>query len=202
VVAAAHYVVGVLSTAAARPEAWEAPAGQLEWSCRRTLAHALDACNWYAALVARQATGDIEVAEMDPTASPEILLDATTSAAAVVGSVTAGAGPGVRAWHAFGISDACGFAAMGADELLVHGADVAAGLSLDFSPPPELCRPAVERLFPWAPREETAADPWGVLLWANGRAPLGSRPPAKDWIWNCPPVEEWDGTVPGREPRR
>ena len=84
---------------------------------------------------------------------------------------------------------------MGCNELLVHAADIAAGLGGEFRPPPELCDRLAGRLFPWAP---TAPNPWERLLWANGRLDLpGIPPPAKRWMWHCAPLSEWDGaTIP------
>jgi hypothetical protein len=106
------------------------------------------------------------------------------------------AGPDDRAWHSFGIGDRTGFAAMGTDEMLVHGADIALGLGLAFSPPLALCLPVVRRLFPWAPPVEVR-EAWPALLWANGRARLGDMAPPKRWTWHCAPLDEWDGTDPG-----
>jgi hypothetical protein len=57
--------------------------------------------------------------------------------------------------------------------ILVHTADAAAGLGMPFAPDPVLAARVVRRLFPWAPGH---SDPWAVLLWSNGRAPLGERP--------------------------
>ena len=45
---------------------------------------------------------------------------------------------------------------------------------------------------PWAPAD---VDPWDGLLWANGRRPLDDLPPERDWLWQCAPLDEWDGTI-------
>jgi hypothetical protein len=76
--------------------------------------------------------------------------------------------------------------------VLVHGADLAAGLGVDFEPPAEVCEHVVRRLFPWAPAD---APSWAALRWANGRAPLGDRLPERKWLWHCAPLDEWDGTA-------
>jgi uncharacterized protein (TIGR03083 family) len=191
----AEYVAGVLSAAAAEPARWDEPAGPVSWSCRETIAHAADCCSWYAALLARRADGDVGVAEMNRAAPPADLLDVLRSAAAVLGAAVTAADPADRGWHPFGLADASGFAGMGADEILVHGADVAAGLGLAYQPPAPLCEAVLRRLFPWAPA--TVPDPWTALLWANGRASLGAVPPAMNWRWYCAPLDTWDG----REPR-
>ena len=52
---------------------WDGPAGGLAWDCRQTLAHTVDACDWYAGLLARAGDGDLEVAEMRRDARPHRL---------------------------------------------------------------------------------------------------------------------------------
>jgi uncharacterized protein (TIGR03083 family) len=200
VVTAAQCLIGALAPAAAEPERWDDAAGQLTWSCRDTIAHVVSCCSWYAALLARKADGEVEVAEMDAQAPPPVLLDAVMSSAAVLAAAVHAAAPADRAWHAFGIGDRSGFAAMGCDEILVHGWDAAAGLGLDYSPPPDLCYRLVGRLFPWAPDAQAQASPWTALLWANGRTHLDEIPPRQRWMWHCAPLAEWDGTVSSLRP--
>jgi hypothetical protein len=77
--------------------------------------------------------------------------------------------------------------------ILVHTADAAAGLGVPFAPDPVLAARVVRRLFPWAPGH---SDPWAVLLWSNGRAPLGERPRRAGWRWHGAPPDEWDGRDP------
>ena len=48
-------------------------------------------------------------------------------------------------------TDAEGFAAMHCDEVLVHGYDIARGLGVAFTLPPDLARHLRDRLFPWTP---------------------------------------------------
>lgn len=200
VIAAADYLVSALAPAGRELDRWNHLAGHVTWSCRDTIAHVADCCVWYAALLARRAGGPVEVAEMSPALPPATLLDAVVSGAAVLAAVVTAAAPEDRAWHSAGIADRSGFAAMGADEILVHGGDVAAGLSISYAPPPDLCRTVLRRLFPWAPAEADAS-PWAGLLWANGRARLGNRLPQQDWKWHCAPLSEWDGAVPVRAAR-
>jgi hypothetical protein len=90
------------------------------------------------------------------------------------------------------MADASGFAAMGCDEILVHGYDLATGLDLAYDPPAAAAEATLRRLFPWAP---TDTDPWATLLWANGRAALGEQPPEKRWLWQCAPLAEWNGEI-------
>jgi hypothetical protein len=201
VMQAVNAVTTTLSAAPRSAPPWQRRAGQLRWSCRTTLAHMVDCLNWYAANLARRSTSDVESPDIAPTLRPARLVDALASAGAILTAAVAGAAPDDRGWHPFGRADRSGFAAMGCDEVLVHGFDLAAGLGrpghpLPFDVPGELAARVVRRLFPWAPTDE---DPWTTLLWANGRVALGTRPPETRWLWHCAPLAEWDGRV--RRPR-
>src|SRR5205814_10489271 len=127
---------------------WDAPAGGLDWTCRHTLAHAADCLVWYAANLARASTHLVEVAELARTAPAPILVDALRSAGALLAAAVTAATPEQRGPHPFGVADRSGFAAMGCDEVLVHGADVAAGLGVEFAPPADVVDHVVRRLFP------------------------------------------------------
>jgi len=185
-------VADMLDGPATADETWDAPAGDIDWSCRLTLAHIADCGTWYAANLARQSTRVVETAETSATASALVLVDTVRSSGALLAAAVIAAEPGHRGCHPFGMADRSGFAAMGCDEVIVHGADLAAGLGVDFDPPRDVCERVLRRLFPWAP---TDAEPWAALLWANGRAPLGDRPPERMWLLQCAPLEEWAGTV-------
>jgi hypothetical protein len=89
------------------------------------------------------------------------------------------------------MGDASAFLARAADEMLVHGWDVATGLELRFDPPAELCTPIVRRRLPWVPED---ADPWRTLLTADGR--IGDQ----HWIPVEIPLEDWDGAPPTPKP--
>ena len=193
---AAEYMTGLLEPATSDPERWEAQAGPVTWSCRATLAHVAGCCTWYAALLARRASGEVEVPEPDMAVGPPLLLDITRSAAAVLAAVVEAADPADLAWHPWGIANRSGFAAMGADEILVHGSDIAAGFGLAYDPPQDLCEAILRRIFPWAPGN---GNPWIALQWANGRVNLGSRRADPDWRWHNAPLETWDGTIPRRQ---
>jgi hypothetical protein len=194
--AAADYMTGVLEPATSDPERWEAQAGPVTWSCRMTLAHVAGCCTGYAALLARRASRKVESPGPDTATGPEPLLDVTRSAAALLAVVVAAAGAADLAWHPWGTADRSGFAAMGADEILVHGSDIATGLGLAYDPPPGVCRAILRRIFPWAPDN---GSPWIALQWANGRVNLGSRPADPDWRWHNAPLETWDGAIPRKQ---
>lgn len=173
---------------------WDRPAGDLEWSCRRTLAHAMSAVLFYSINLASRSADERYSGQADASLPIPELLDAFEGRAAVLAEVCRAAPPDARGMHEMGRADPSGFAAMGCDEMLIHTDDIATGLGATFDPPREVCARALARLFPWAPRD---VEPWAGLRWANGRAPLGERPRlAPDWIWHCAPLDEWDGTDP------
>ncbi len=187
-------VADMLEQAAPDDERWDAPAGAIDWSCRFTLAHIADCGTWYGANLARRSTRIVECGEHSPTATVPILIDALRSSGALLAAAVIAAAPEDRGCHPFGMADRSGFAAMGCDEVIVHGLDLATTLGLAFDPPRDVCERVLRRLFPWAP---AAAEPWAALLWANGRAPLGDLEAESLWLWHCAPLAEWDG-----KPRR
>ena len=198
VLAATETVAAMLEASAAHTAGWDEHAGTIEWTCRRTLAHVADCATWYAANLARESTHSAEVGELAPTAAASVLVDALRSGGALLAAAVNAARPEQRGYHPFGIADRSGFSAMGCDEILVHGADIAAGLGIGYEPPADVCAHVVSRLFPWAP---TDTDPWTTLQWANGRAALGARQPETRWLWHCAPLSEWDG-LPRRASQR
>ncbi len=162
--------VNALVTEAGDDATWESRAGDLVWTCRRTLDHRPDTLLLYASHLARRATAALPfVRDFDPARSPTELGQAVISAAAILAEVADAAPPGTRAFHPAGMADAEGFLAMGADELLVHAHDVASGLGVALAPPGEPAARVRDRLFPWAPTDTPA---WDTLLWANGRIEL------------------------------
>lgn len=190
--AASGLVVAALRPHARAEERWEAPAGTLQWTCRRTLDHISDVLALYAGYVARRATGVIPALRNgDPAASVSELLETLRTTTAVLARLLEHMAEGERAFHQAGIADRSGWLAMACDEVLVHGADVAAGLGIPFTVPGELAGAVVKRLFPWAPEE---GDAWRRLRWANGRADLPGTPnPGPDWWWHPAPLEDWPG---------
>ncbi|HEY7067755.1 MAG TPA: hypothetical protein VII06_40240 [Chloroflexota bacterium] len=176
---------------------WEARAGPLEWSCRRTVDHVVDALVLYAAHFAMRARERLpRVRSGNPDLAPAELLTAVEIAAAVLGDVVRAAPPAARGWHAAGLADGSGFVGMACTEMLVHTGDVAEGLGQPFAPPADLAARVLARLFPWAP---TDGDAWARLRWACGRAPLDDQDQlAPDWYWHCAPLAEWDGTIKKR----
>jgi hypothetical protein len=173
---------------------WELPAGELEWSCRTTLAHVLAALLYYAINLATRSTELRFSGQADPSLPIPELLDALKGRADVLAVVCAAAPPGARGAHDWGVPDASGFAALACDEMLLHTSDIALGLTASFDPPREVCARVLARLFPWAPE---GGDSWEVLRWANGRLALESRRRlTSTWVSHPSPLDEWDGQDP------
>ncbi|MFI0723059.1 hypothetical protein [Streptomyces sp. NPDC021224] len=189
-----------LSIAALReaPEdGWDAPAGDLTWTCWQTAEHLADDLFAYALQLGperppltthvpvtwhREFPGGpastVFVERKEGTAGLLQVLDGCGALLAAMVRVTP---PQVRAHHGFGAADPEGFAAMGVVETLVHVHDIAAGLGLPpFTPPPALCARTLHRLFPHAPAD---TDPWPALLWSTGRVALPDRPRQEKWRW-------------------
>jgi hypothetical protein len=172
----------VLGPYAARDRDWEVAAGPLEWSCRETAVHIAHDLLAYAGQVAgrpadRYLPFDLTV-RVEAT-MPEVL-EVVTACGRLLGGALATAGPGTRGWH-WGPCDPSGFAAMGVAEVLLHTADIAAGLGLDWQPPAEPSAAVLARLFPDAP----PGDPASVLLWCTGRGELPGRPRRTAWTWQA-----------------
>ena len=175
---------------------WSVRAGELDWSCRQTLEHIPNTQLFYASQLALAATDRLPraIGGEDQLTVAELLLALEVNAA-ILEHVVRAASASTRAFHPAGMADPSGFAAMGCDEILIHTADIAAGLGIDFKPPEDLCGRVLVRLFPWAP---TDVGHWDSLMWANGRIALDESPQDENWRWHCAPLSEWDGRIPRR----
>jgi hypothetical protein len=122
---------------------------------------------------ARRPGGPASAVHVDRAAGPDGLLLVLEATGALLAAMVRTRQPQVRAYHAYGISDPEGFAAMGITETLVHTHDVAQGLALSWVPPADVCSRVLNRLFPDAP---AGADSWVTLLWATGRGELPGHP--------------------------
>jgi hypothetical protein len=191
---AASYLNAALAPAASQV-GWDLRAGEIDWTCRDTLDHLANALCGYAASLAN-GLGERRrhhPRNGDPSALPADLLEIVVGFAGVLAAVAEGADTTTRAYHPAGMADRDGFVAMGCDEILVHGHDIATGLGIEYRPPGALAGRVLARLFPWAPAE---VDPWMALLWANGRIGLDGREQlSADWWWHCRPLAEWTGQV-------
>ncbi|MBN9738302.1 MULTISPECIES: maleylpyruvate isomerase N-terminal domain-containing protein [unclassified Pseudonocardia] len=161
---------------------WSAPAGPLEWSCRDTAVHVADDLFGYAAQVAVAPAGDYPPFELTVPAAASVdgLILVVETGGAMLASVVRTAPPGVRGWHPYGDGDACGFAAMGVVEVLVHTHDITRGLGVGWTMPAPLCRGVLARLWP---DTDPGDDPAATLLHRTGRAALNGVPPPSRWRW-------------------
>ena len=176
---------------------WSVRAGELDWTCRQTLEHMPQTQLSYASQLALAAKDRLPRARggEDQLTVAELLLSVEVNAA-ILEHVLRATPASTRAFHPAGMADPSGFAAMGCDEILIHTADIAAGLGIDFEAPEELCSRVLTRLFPWAP---TDVGHWDSLRWANGRMALpGLGPQDENWRWHCAPLSEWDGRIARR----
>ncbi|SCK23528.1 maleylpyruvate isomerase N-terminal domain-containing protein [Streptomyces sp. WMMB 322] len=176
---------------------WSGAAGSLEWDCWTTVEHLCNALFVYATQLTpdnppltgnvpfgatpRTPNGPATAISANRDAGPAGLLRVLESCGALLTATVRTAPPDLRAWHVYGVADAGGFAAMGVVETLVHGYDVAEGLGLAWSPPQDLCRRTLARLFPDV--QGLDAQPWQALLWATGRTALPGRPRRTSWRW-------------------
>jgi hypothetical protein len=175
-------------------EDWTVAVPDLKWSVAETVAHAAEACLWYAIDLSAQGKDLVAVEHRVKTdVSASELIDTMTGYASVTAAVIDWAPSGVRGFHPMGMADASGFAAMACDEMLIHTDDAARGLGRSFDPEPALAEDVLRRLFPWTVVD---GDPWPLLLWSNGRTAVGHRPRLEKWRWHCAPLDEWNGETP------
>ena len=180
---------------------WDAVTSATEWDCWETVEHISDGLFGYAAQLApaappqdgfvsfawsrTKAGGPPLALRADRKAGTAGLLQVLESCGAVLAAMVQTTPAQVRAFHAYGIADPEGFAAMGVVEVLAHTHDVAGTLGLAWEPSAELCDRTLVRLFPHAPRDTPR---WQTLLWATGRAELLEHPRlGEDWRWFSAP---------------
>jgi hypothetical protein len=180
---------------------WSRQPSGMRWTCRFTLEHTITAVDRYAFhLAARLGHRVSSGVASFPEAGIPALIEVLSARAHVLAAVAEQAPPGVRAYHAFGRSDAEGFLAMGCVEMLVHTDDIAATLGDGFTPDDVTCRRVVDRLFPWAPRDTPG---WLTLRWCTGRVAMPGHPMvAPNWAWFAAPLAEWDGQPKTQESYR
>ena len=123
VLAATHALAEALEDRAPSAEELRARAGSLTWSCASTLAHIGDAVLWYAANLACRSTVDMEAPFLSPRRPPDYLISCLRTSGALLATAVRDAPADARGYHSWGRPDRSGFAAMGCDEILVHGWD-------------------------------------------------------------------------------
>ncbi|MCC9309846.1 hypothetical protein LN042_22705 [Kitasatospora sp. RB6PN24] len=197
---AVRSAVGALTPLSAAD--WSVPAGELSWDCWETIEHLADGLFAYALQLGpvrppldhfvqlgwRRSRPDAPplAISVDREAGPAALVEVVEAAGAVLTAMVRTAAPTVRAFHAYGVSDPEGFAAMGVVEALVHTEDVVRGLGVEWAPPTGPCARALARLFP---EVAVGADPWATLRWATGRADLPEQPGRRAFDrWHSAPL--------------
>src|ERR1700683_3829947 len=143
---------------------WSVRAGTLEWDCWHTAEHIGDCLLSYAWQLAVQPTTRYvrAIATAEKDASPAEVLEFAVTGGRVLAAMVRTSPAHVRAFHPAGIADPEGFAALGCNEALLHGNDIALGFGLSRYPP--------------APSELADPDPWPSLLWTGGRTELPDHP--------------------------
>jgi len=163
---------------------WSVPAGTLEWSCTRTIDHAVDYVYAPAFFLASRKTDGYPKAGGDltlgPSATPATLVESLAIATRILTAVVRDSAddeiavifrrPEVVLAHP------ADFVARGAMELILHAHDVCAGLGVPFEPPHDLSLRLREHTRPW-PMWTLAwnglsrtDDPWADLLTSSGRS--------------------------------
>ncbi|MER7273240.1 maleylpyruvate isomerase N-terminal domain-containing protein [Dactylosporangium sp. NPDC000244] len=172
----------LLREPATTPAAWSAPAGVVEWTCLDTAEHIAHDLTAYATQLAARAEAAYLPLDLvvHPGTDPRTVLRIIASCARLLTLELDAAGPDATAWH-WGPTDRTGFAAMGVNEILVHTWDIAQGLGLSWSPPPELAAAVLTRLFPSVP-SSVDPDAGRALLWATGRIALEHHPRRDSWV--------------------
>jgi hypothetical protein len=176
---------------------WQVPAAGLDWSVWETLEPLADDHFAYAAQIAVRTPEtetyvpfDLRAAReggprssvfADPSGGNAGLAQVLDASGGLLLGAAHRAGPEVRGWHPFGVSDPAGFAAMGVVETAVHLYDVAGGLGFAWQPDEDVVRRTLDRLFPQAPTDQPA---WPTLLWSTGRGDLPGREPLSRWRWD------------------
>lgn len=184
-------------------EAWAKYAHGSEWSCRQVGDHLIDAMFSYAAQLgprqppmdgwvpyayAEHPGGLLLSLQSDPAKGTAGLLQAFEAAAGMLSGMIRSRGPEIRAFHAMGVADPEGFAAMGCVEAMAHTFDVVTALNIEWEPDAGLLSRVLFRLFRDVPK---VAEPWPTFLWATGRGDIPGHGKQERWRWYSMPHTEW-----------
>lgn len=157
---------------------WSVRAGGLEWNCWHTAEHIGDTLMSYAWQLAVHPTARYvrAVCTAEKDASPAEVLEFAVTGGRVLAAMVRASPAHIRAYHPAGTADPEGFAGLGCYEALLHGQDIAQGFGRTLSPPRDICRRVLARLFPQARSDLAAVDPWQALRWVGGRVDLPGHP--------------------------
>jgi len=165
---------------------WESPAASVGWTCRRTAEHIAGDFAHYAGQIIGQPRDHYVKFSFDTSraSTPDELREVVRVAGGMLSAAVRTASPDGLGWHPHGYFTPAGFAAIGAAEGLVHGHDIAAGLSMAWSPNPQLCEQVLSTVFPDAERR-VAATAWTTLLIQTGRDERPQGKPARTWNYSA-----------------
>jgi hypothetical protein len=168
---------------------WEVNTPDLEWTQSQTAIHTMRACLEYSYQVVgkRMDTYQPILFEKKDKATPPEYLPMISTASRILQKAIKDSNQSDRAWHAYGISDPIGFAAMGVVEVSVHTYDLAKGFGVSSVPNNIAAEFAINRIFSGT-TEYPAFNTYGeLLLWLAGRIELSSVPRRQGWKWNGTP---------------
>lgn len=168
---------------------WEIKTPDLDWTQSQTAIHTMRACLEYSYQVVGQRIDTYQpiLFEKKDKAIPGEYFKMISTAANILEKVVCASSPSDRAWHAYGVSDSIGFAAMGVVEVAVHTYDLAKGFGIDFTPNNLAAEFAINRIFSGTieyPKFESYGQ---LLLWLAGRIELSGEPRRIGWKWNGVP---------------
>jgi hypothetical protein len=168
---------------------WEIATPDLDWTQSQTAIHTMRACLEYTYQVVgkRMDTYQPVLFDKKDKATPAEYLPMISTASRILQKAIKDADVTDRAWHAYGVSDPIGFAAMGVVEVSVHTYDLAKGFGISFVPNNVAAQFAIERLFSGTtefPNHDTSGE---LLLWLAGRIELSGTPRRQGWKWNGVP---------------
>ena len=168
------------------PGQWQQPAAHVGWTCWMTADHICADFAHYAAQVLGQPQDHYVKFSFDTSRANTAaeLREVVAVAGGMLASAVRTAPPQSTGWHPHGFFTPAGFAAIGAAEGLVHGHDIAAGLSIDWRPQAALCERVVDTVFPDAARLPSSSA-FRALLAATGRAGPDAGESSPAWTYSA-----------------
>jgi hypothetical protein len=157
---------------------WSVRAGTLDWSCRTTAEHTVDAVfapAFFLASRREHAYPHFDVLRALPDATISDLVDGLRAVTTMLWAVIVTAEPGtqaiIRRRPAIETAAAQDFAPRGALELILHTYDISAGLGIPFEPPRDLCSRLLAHTAGWPGqvRVDPSGDSWSDLVARYGR---------------------------------
>ena len=168
---------------------WESQTPDLDWTQSQTAIHTMRACLEYSYQVVGKRMDYYQPVLFDKKdkAIPADYLAMIATAAKILNKTVKDSDETDRAWHAYGVSDPIGFAAMGVVEISVHTYDLAKGFGLNFVPNNLAAEFAIDRLFSGTTEFPMYDSHGELLLWLAGRIELSGMARRQNWRWNGTP---------------